>query len=106
MNEYELLDSGHGRKLERFGKVTLDRPCAQAVWNPSQPVLWKQADAFFTRKQGLEWRGRDKLPDSWIAEVKGVKMKLSNVLITPSNGRIMIAAVCSLFPFPCSGSTP
>ena len=77
MNEYELIDSGHGRKLERFGKITLDRPCAQAVWNPSQPALWKQADAFFTRKQGLEWRGRDKLPDSWIAEVKGVKMKLS-----------------------------
>ena len=77
MNEYELIDSGHGRKLERFGKVTLDRPCAQAVWNPSQPALWKQADAFFTRKQGLKWRGRDKLPDSWIAEVVGVKMKLS-----------------------------
>jgi 23S rRNA (cytosine1962-C5)-methyltransferase len=77
MNEYELIDSGHGRKLERFGKVTLDRPCAQAVWNPSHAKLWKQADAFFTRKQGLEWRGRDKLPDSWIAEVNGVKMKLS-----------------------------
>ncbi len=77
MNEYELLDSGHGRKLERFGKVTLDRPCAQAVWNPSQSKIWKQADAFFTRKQGLEWRGRDKLPDSWIAEVNNVKMKLS-----------------------------
>jgi 23S rRNA (cytosine1962-C5)-methyltransferase len=77
MNEYELLDSGHGRKLERFGKITLDRPCAQAVWNPSHAKLWKKANAFFTRKQGLEWRGRDKLPDSWIAEVNGVKMKLS-----------------------------
>ncbi len=77
MNEYELLDSGHGRKLERFGKVTLDRPCAQAVWKPSHPAVWKQADAFFTRKQGLEWRGRERLPDSWIAEVNGVRMKLS-----------------------------
>jgi 23S rRNA (cytosine1962-C5)-methyltransferase len=77
MNEYELLDSGHGRKLERFGKVTLDRPCAQAVWNPANKTLWKEADAFFTRKQGLEWRGRDQLPNSWIAEVNGVKMKLS-----------------------------
>ncbi|TVP81324.1 MAG: hypothetical protein EA353_01720 [Puniceicoccaceae bacterium] len=77
MNEYELLDSGHGRKLERFGKITLDRPCAQAVWNPSQPDRWKQADAFFTRKQGLEWRGRDQLPNSWIAQVNGVRMKLS-----------------------------
>jgi len=77
MNEYELLDSGHGRKLERFGEVSLDRPCAQAVWNPSHPKLWKQADAFFTRKQGLEWRGREQLPDAWIAEVNGVRMKLS-----------------------------
>lgn len=77
MNEYELLDSGHGRKLERFGEITLDRPCAQAVWNPQRPALWKTADAFFTRKQGLEWRGRDQLPNSWIAEVNGVRMKLS-----------------------------
>jgi 23S rRNA (cytosine1962-C5)-methyltransferase len=77
MNEYELLDSGHGRKLERFGKIILDRPCAQAVWSPAEPKLWKTADAFFTRKQGLEWRGREKLPDSWTASVNGIKMKLS-----------------------------
>lgn len=77
MNQYELIDSGHGRKLERFGKVTLDRPCAQAVWNPSRPKLWKEADAFFTRKQGLEWRGRERLPESWVTEVNSVKMKLS-----------------------------
>lgn len=77
MNEYELLDSGHGRKLERFGKVTLDRPCAQAVWSPQNHKLWKEADALFTRKQGLEWRGRDQLPDSWVASVNGIKMKLS-----------------------------
>ena len=77
MNDYALLDSGNGRKLERFGKVTLDRPCAQAVWAPAQPPLWKQADAFFTRKSGLEWRGRDRLPESWNAQVNGIKLKLS-----------------------------
>lgn len=77
MNEYELLDSGHGRKLERFGRITLDRPCAQAVWNPREPQLWSEADAFFTRKQGLEWRGRDQLPNSWVAAVNSVRMKLS-----------------------------
>ena len=76
-NEYALLDSGHGRKLERFGKVILDRPCAQAVWAPSHPGKWKQADAFFTRKNGLEWRGREQLPDVWHAYVNGIKMKLS-----------------------------
>ena len=77
MYEYALLDSGHGRKLERFGTILLDRPCAQAVWNPSTPALWKEADAYFTRKDGLEWRGREALPDSWIASIEGVRMKLA-----------------------------
>ena len=77
MNEYELLDSGHGRKLECFGKVVLDRPCAQAVWAPRNSKAWEQADAYFTRKQCLEWRGREKLPDSWVATVNGIKLKLS-----------------------------
>ncbi len=77
MNTYTLLDSGHGRKLERFGDYTLDRPCAQAVWNPAQPALWKNAHATFTRKDGLCWQGRHNLPDSWEATIEGVRMKLS-----------------------------
>ncbi|MGC6423675.1 MAG: class I SAM-dependent methyltransferase [Lentimonas sp.] len=77
MNEYALLDSGHGRKLERFGKITLDRPCAQAVWSPADPTLWKQADASFTRKDGLQWKGRERLPEIWHAHVNGIKLKLS-----------------------------
>ncbi|MGJ8652632.1 MAG: class I SAM-dependent methyltransferase [Opitutaceae bacterium] len=77
MNEYTLLDSGHGQKLERFGKVILARPCAQAVWSPATPNLWKQADASFSRKDGLQWKGREKLPDVWHARVNGIKMKLS-----------------------------
>ena len=35
-DDYELLDSGGGRKLERFGPVILSRPCAQAVWEPAR----------------------------------------------------------------------
>ena len=31
---YDLLDSGDGRKLERFGRVVLARPCSQAIWKP------------------------------------------------------------------------
>jgi 23S rRNA (cytosine1962-C5)-methyltransferase len=77
MNDYELLDSGHGRKLERFGPVVLDRPCAQAVWAPQQKERWKEADAHFTRKKGLEWRGREQLPEAWTVRVNGVRLKLS-----------------------------
>lgn len=33
--DYELLDSGQGYKLERFGKFVLSRPEPKALWDPS-----------------------------------------------------------------------
>ncbi len=32
--DYALLDSGHGRKLERYGKYRFIRPEGQALWTP------------------------------------------------------------------------
>jgi 23S rRNA (cytosine1962-C5)-methyltransferase len=47
-DQYELLDSGDGRKLERYGGHTFIRPEPQAMWKPRQPgALWDQADAAF-----------------------------------------------------------
>ena len=77
MDDYELIDSGNGRKLERFGIFTLDRPCAQAVWSPSSLSNWDCADASFSRKDGLKWHGRDNLPSSWEITIHGVRMKLA-----------------------------
>lgn len=74
---YELLDSGDGRKLERFGEVVLERPCAQAVWKPQNARLWESADARFDRNDGLNWRGRGSLSNAWHVEIAGVVMKLS-----------------------------
>jgi len=76
-NEYELLDSGKGRKLERFGDVVLERPCAQAVWDPRKPALWKNATARFDRSGGLNWQGREQLSKAWNIEIGGVLMRLS-----------------------------
>lgn len=76
-DDYELLDSGNGQKLERFGPVILARPCAQAVWEPSRPELWESASATFDRKDGLNWHGRERLPEEWIVTVRGVRMRLS-----------------------------
>lgn len=73
MNEYELLDSGDGKKLERFGDFVLSRPSAQAVWRPRMEK-WK-FDAEFSREGANSWTG--KLPDEWVIEVSGVKFKLS-----------------------------
>ena len=78
MNEdYELLDSGDGRKLERFGKYVLARPCSQAMWRPTRsPAEWAKADASFDREDGNNWHGRANLPKEWQIETAGVKFKL------------------------------
>jgi 23S rRNA (cytosine1962-C5)-methyltransferase len=77
-DDYELLDSGGGRKLERFGRYTLVRPCAQAIW-PVQKgrEIWDEADALFERKPGKGWKVRTELPPSWHITVEGIRFMLS-----------------------------
>ena len=75
---YSLLDSGNGKKFERFGGVTLVRPCAQAVWQPSLPATeWARATASFDRDDGNRWQGRGRLPASWNIRVDNLVFKLS-----------------------------
>ncbi len=77
-SQYELLDSGNGRKLERFGRVILARPCSQAIWQPCLPAsAWAKADASFDREQGLNWHGRDRLPAHWEIDVDAIRFRLS-----------------------------
>lgn len=77
-SDYELLDSGDGRKLERFGPHVLSRPAAQAVWRPSlPPSRWAQADAAFDREDGQRWHNRGALPESWTITVDGLRFRLS-----------------------------
>ena len=45
--DYALLDSGEGRKLERYGRVTVDRPEPQCLWPRRAPALWAKAGAVF-----------------------------------------------------------
>ena len=76
-DDYELLDSGDGRKLERFGKYVLARPCSQAMWRPLKSAAdWSKADASFDREDGNNWHGRANLPKEWQIETAGIKFKL------------------------------
>jgi 23S rRNA (cytosine1962-C5)-methyltransferase len=70
LEDYVLLDSGHGRKLERFGALTLDRPEEQAIWSPRlDSAAWEKADAVFTgdvEEEGAgRWKRRPDVPESW-----------------------------------------
>lgn len=79
MDGYELLDSGDGRKLERFGDKILERPASQAVWRPDQPEsVWARAHARFDRAEGNRWHGRHRLPEAWDAHIGGIRFRLSS----------------------------
>jgi 23S rRNA (cytosine1962-C5)-methyltransferase len=55
--DYALLDSGGMRKLERFGKVVVNRPDPQALWMPARPIDTWKADAVFAGKDDEDERG-------------------------------------------------
>ena len=64
--DYELLDSGEGVKLERFGQVVLARPETQALWSKRQPELWAGAHATFQSEEGKgTWNKNKEVPESW-----------------------------------------
>ncbi len=60
--DYQLLDFGAGRKLERFGPYMTDRPEEQAMGPQAHPELWPNADAIFDGDaEDKEGRWRTKL---------------------------------------------
>ncbi|HPI47827.1 MAG TPA: class I SAM-dependent methyltransferase [Hyphomonadaceae bacterium] len=68
--DYALLDSGDMRKLERFGKVRVNRPDPQALWKPKTPIASWKADATFASKDDEDERGAWSFagkppPDEW-----------------------------------------
>jgi len=75
--DYELLDTGSGRKLERFGPVTLIRPEPQAVWHPALPQKsWNAAHGYFVqhnRSKPGEWKFSQPVPQRWEMERENLK---------------------------------
>lgn len=75
MKDYELIDSGDGRRLERFGDYILDRPDPEILWKKALPEAeWKKANAVFKDK----WINKN-VPEKWQMEHDGIKfwLKLS-----------------------------
>lgn len=94
--DYELIDSGLGEKLERFGNLVVARPEPQALWDKSLPPdEWnRQAHAYFvkgkTTKRGQhpdnqadewgEWRFKPGVPNSWTINYRYKSMNLRMLL--------------------------
>jgi 23S rRNA (cytosine1962-C5)-methyltransferase len=77
--DHELVDSGDGLKVERFGKFVFLRPEAQAVWSPIKgAVVWSKADAVFqttAEENGGHWSFNHQIPDSWVMQYKDLSFK-------------------------------
>lgn len=67
--DYSLLDSGNGRKLERYGPYKVVRPEPQCLWTPRLPQSeWDAADAIFDpsdEEDAGRWRFRGKPRETW-----------------------------------------
>ncbi len=66
--DYELLDSGNRKVLERFGKTNLIRPYPQAFWPKSAPELWKTNTIRFVADNhefGGNWQTDENTQKSW-----------------------------------------
>ena len=78
-NDYEMLDTSDGEKLERWGDVVLIRPDPQVIWNGvKNHPLWKKADAHYLRsnKGGGEWVYFRRLPESWKISYKSLTFRI------------------------------
>lgn len=76
--DYEVLDTGMGEKLERWGKFVLRRPDPQTVWNKTaKSELWNKADGHYHRsnKGGGSWEFNGKLPESWKINFSPLSLK-------------------------------
>lgn len=83
--EYQLIDSGDGEKLERFGEVTVRRPEPQAVWRKSMSESkWEKiAQAHFIPdgSHSGRWERKGNIPDEWYITYRYRDMKIKFRLI-------------------------
>lgn len=77
--DYALLDTSDGEKLERWGKVTLIRPDPQIIWKTPRDGQWSRPDAHYHRssKGGGQWENFTKFPQSWQIQYGELTFKIS-----------------------------
>ena len=69
-DQYQALDFGEGRRLERFGELVLDRPCPTADFLKKKSLsLWALADAVF-RIDGIASKKSNVVAErgTWVAK--------------------------------------
>ncbi|OPA73238.1 SAM-dependent methyltransferase [Paenibacillus selenitireducens] len=66
--DYELIDTGGGEKLERWGDIILRRPDPQIIWPlENETHQWKQVHGHYHRSSsgGGQWDWKKEIPERW-----------------------------------------
>ncbi len=77
--DYEVIDTGGGEKLERWGDILLSRPDPQIIWKSDRAdPRWGAAHAHYFRSStgGGHWERYQKLPDVWEIGRGGLAFRL------------------------------
>ena len=102
--EYELIDSGDGEKLERFGNFILIRPEPQAIWRKVlSPHDWKsKCNAHFVREQKDKFRFSDDVKGGWTKQ-KGMP---DDWMVSYQHGKLLLKLKLGLTTFGHVGMFP
>ena len=77
--DYEILDMADGMKLERWGKVILERPDPQIIWKQRTfSNKWKMVNAKYNRSKtgGGSWEYKAKIPKAWQIHYKNLTFNI------------------------------
>ena len=76
--DFEVLDTGDGEKLERWGNFIMARPDPQVIWPKGDPSLWQKAHARYIRsdKGGGSWDFLRSLPESWTVRYRDLTFRV------------------------------
>jgi len=78
--DYDLLDSGDGKTLERVGPYTLIRPEPQTIWSRGLPNdTWEKADVLMVPTSGEHggyWEYNRQIKQPWVIDYKGLKSEI------------------------------
>ena len=78
-NDYELIDTGGGMKLELFGEYIISRPDPRAIWKPRKPpAVWDTARAQYIRSTKTEghWLTKSPPPPIWLIDYRDMTFRL------------------------------